>query len=114
MPGLLKAPNVVLGLHVPAPENAGGPPTEKPKFDRSLWRPIGDTASTAHTTGPAVGGGGVFGAKGAFVQPPPPMPVVAKDDKTPQIRQPRREFVILFLWKEVLPSAPDSAVAKKD
>lgn len=122
LPNLLKPPMLVGGPPGLGGGGGGGGEgqagpgagAEKPKFDRAVWKPIGDIAGTAH--GSPAGGPLNFGGRGGpgFVAPPPPPPpvVIAKDDKTPVNRQPRREFVILFVWKELLPSTPE--LAKKD
>ena len=85
------------------------------KKDRSKWRPIGTEAAAMN------GGGGAFGAarfnpgQGA-VQPMPPVGPNDKNKAAPAVqKQPRYEFVILFLWKEPIRSmAASTDAAKKD
>jgi type IV pilus assembly protein PilM len=114
----------------PGDPSAGPAATPTAKFDRSNWAPIGEIANRIH------GGGGAGPLVGAFGQPAkkgkkkgpvgfapigPGVPPIGPAPVVPVVgasgKQPRLEFVVLFLWKEPLRSLqplPDDAVAKKD
>lgn len=104
LPTLLKGGLLPIGAGpaVPAGERAGAdaaaPPAGPPKLSRDTWKPIGEIASMAHgALGNQMGGGGrdvirdPIGGKKDLINP-----------KLVIEKQPRREFVILFVWKEPL------------
>jgi type IV pilus assembly protein PilM len=121
-------------LLTPAPPviAPGGPADQPPaaapvlapveqKIDRSTWRPFGDIASQAHGAG-GVAAGPFFGPgiRRPFIQPPVAVPPAIVKDKligkglANIERQPRHEFIVLFLWKEPLKSLEPAVEAKKD
>ncbi len=96
---------------------AGGEGAGTRKASRDAWRPVGDIAAASLGAG---GGGlqGLPGHKGAPGVPMPPMkgggdvapPAIGKGDlPAAGIRQPRTEFIILFVWKEPTGEAPPPA-----
>jgi type IV pilus assembly protein PilM len=112
------------GRRGPGRKGAEPPPEPDPaadagpkKKDRSGWRPIGEQAGLMYAGGGAFDGGGRFGGRDGGVQP---MPIPGPNDKNkgatpPVAKQPRYEFVILFLWKEPIHTMAASAdAAKKD
>jgi len=110
LPGLVKNGNAVNGP-APAAVNAEGAPvapTAAPKIPRDTWKPIGEIASMAHAAGLMNVGAQPIGAVRKDPNMPLPKVVVEK--------QARREFVVLFVWKEPLRTLEPAATleAKKD
>jgi type IV pilus assembly protein PilM len=109
---------IVQAAPVPGQEPAPDAPAGPPKLPRDLWKPLADSvASLAHTTGDAVATG-----KGPANTPFPnprlvqPKLLMDKDkDKLFNIdKQPRREFVVLFVWKEPLRTLEAPPEVKKE
>jgi type IV pilus assembly protein PilM len=112
LPGLVKNANAVLGGPAPGAVNAEGipigPAAGAAKIPRDNWKPIGEIASMAHASGLANVGAQPIGQIRKDPNAPAPKVVVEK--------QARREFVVLFVWKEPLRTleAAVTADAKKD
>jgi type IV pilus assembly protein PilM len=92
-----------------------GQAAEKPKIIRDTWRPLGDIAAQAH------GGAGMQNDRRGVPRGPGPFAPKQREVKDKQLlpganvdKQPRREFVILFLWKEPLRSLEAAVETKKE
>lgn len=90
-----------------APAAPGTPPGQPPPEDgqpevalpaaaltREGWNPLGEIA------GPVLGGGSA--SPGASAPPSAPTPTSTRGPTV--ARQPRQEFVLLFIWQEILPA----------
>lgn len=88
-------------------DGAPAAPAGPPKIPRDAWKPVGEIASMAHGAG----------ALGKFPDPRPNIGLIPPKGAPKVVveKQARREFVILFVWKEPMRTFEATATeAKKD